>query len=284
MEDREREREVDNAARDRIHTAIAFVVVTTVTIFMSVVAVQAILKYDFKKAEARFFEGFDYSFSPELWERVPDLYIYPWSEYHKHSTRELSQEQGEFLRGKRVAECMVDMVNYDEVLIGDKESAASLLYEEGRRLLTEDDREYYVWNKVQIVGIFLFGMANMKGEIFSFHYVTDMECDEEEAVQYVMENFENQEEDYYSLEQELNAFSSNRTLFIKNINKKLIEYENLDTTIFYKDIDLDKKPTINEENGSVVLIYLSKTKTDYFVFLYLDCKTKKVSGYHLMLY
>ena len=100
MEDREREREVDNAARDRIHTAIAFVVVTTVTIFMSVVAVQAILKYDFKKAEARFFEGFDYSFSPELWERVPDLYIYPWSEYHKHSTRELSQEQGEFLRGK----------------------------------------------------------------------------------------------------------------------------------------------------------------------------------------
>ncbi|MCI9371466.1 MAG: hypothetical protein HFH65_14330 [Lachnospiraceae bacterium] len=141
-----------------------------------------------------------------------------------------------------------------------------------------------MWNKVQIEGIYLFGMANMKGEIFSFHYVTDMECDEEAVVQYVMENFENQEEDYYSLKQELNAFSSNRTLFIKNISEKLIEYENLDTTIFYKDTDLDKKPTINEKNGSVVLIYLSKTKTDYFVFLYLDCKTKKVSGYHLMLY
>ena len=74
------------------------------------------------------------------------------------------------------------------------------------------------------------------------------------------------------------------TLFIKTVSEKLIEYENLDTLIFYKDIDLKKKPSINQENGSAILIYLSKTKTDYFVFLYLDCKTKKVSGYHLMLY
>ena len=217
MKNKEKEKEVDYAGQDKFNTAITVVVITLVVIITSAVALMAILQHDFEKAETKFFEDFTISSSPELWERVPDLLIYPWNEYHKYSTRELSQEQGEFLQGKRVAECMVDMVNYDEVLIGDKESAASLLYEEGRRLLTEDDREYYVWNKVQIEGIYLFGMANMKGEIFSFHYVTDMECDEEEAVQYVMENFENQEEDYYSLEQELNAFSSNRTLFIKNI-------------------------------------------------------------------
>lgn len=286
MEDREREkeREVDNAARDKIHTMIAFVVVTIVTISLSVIAVLAMLKYDFEKAETKFFEGFDFSFSPELWERVPELYIYPWSEYRKYSTRELSQEQEEFLKGKRVGECMVDMVNYDGSIISDRESAVSLLYDEARKLLTEDDKEYYVWNKVQIEGVYLFGMVNMKGEIFSFHYVTDMECEEEEAIQYVKDSFKNDNDNYYSLDYQFSDFSNNRTLFIKTISEKLLEYENLDTSIFYQNIDLKKKPTINEENGNAILIYLSKTKEDYFVFLYLDCNTKKISGYHLMLY
>lgn len=283
MKDREREREVDNTARDRIHTAMAFVVVTMVTILVGVVAALAILKYDFEKAETEFFEGFDFSFSPELWERVPDLYIYPWSEYRKYSTRELSQEQEEFLRGKRVAECMVDMVNYDGMLISDRESAVTMLYEEARKLLTEDDKEYYVWNEIQVEGVYLFGMVNMNGEIFSFHYVTDMEWEGDEAIQYVEDSFKD-DDNYYPLDYQFSDFSNNRTLFIKNIIEKLTEYENLDASIFYQNIDLKKKPTINEENGSAILIYLSKTKTDYFVFLYLDCKTEKISGYHLMLY
>ena len=180
-----RKKEVDNVGRDKLNTAITFIVITAVIILTAMVVLLTMLQYDFEKAEARFFEGFTLSSPPELWERVPDLYIYPWSEYHKHSTRELSQEQSEFLKGKRVAECMVDMVNYDGVLISNKESAVSLLYAEARRLLTDDDKEYYVWNKIQIEGVYLFGMVNMEGEIFSFHYVTDMECDEEEAIQYV---------------------------------------------------------------------------------------------------
>ncbi len=278
-----RKKEVDNVGRDKLNTAITFIVITAVIILTAMVVLLTMLQYDFEKAEARFFEGFTLSSPPELWERVPDLYIYPWSEYHKYSTRELSQEQSEFLKGKRVAECMVDMVNYDGVLISNKESAVSLLYAEARRLLTDDDKEYYVWNKIQIEGVYLFGMVNMEGEIFSFHYVTDMECDEEEAIQYVKDSFEGRQE-AYEFNDELIAFSNNRNLYMTTISEKLEEYENLDTSIFYQNINLRKKPTINEENGTAILIYISETKEDYFVFLYLDCKTKKISGYHLMLY
>lgn len=283
MKNKEKEKEVDYAGQDKFNTAITVVVITLVVIITSAVALMAILQHDFEKAETKFFEDFTISSSPELWERVPDLLIYPWNEYHKYSTRELSQEQGEFLQGKRVAECMVDMVNYDGVLISNKESAVSLLYAEARRLLTDDDKEYYVWNKIQIEGVYLFGMVNMEGEIFSFHYVTDMECDEEEAIQYVKDSFEGREE-VYQFNDELTAFSNNRNLYMTTISEKLEEYENLDTSIFYQNINLRKKPTINEENGTAILIYISETKEDYFVFLYLDCKTKKISGYHLMLY
>ena len=283
MKNKEKEKEVDYAGQDKFNTAITVVVITLVVIITSAVALMAILQHDFEKAETKFFEDFTISSSPELWERVPDLLIYPWNEYHKYSTRELSQEQGEFLQGKRVAECMVDMVNYDGVLISNKESAVSLLYAEARRLLTDDDKEYYVWNKIQIEGVYLFGMVNMEGEIFSFHYVTDMECDEEEAIQYVKDSFEGRQE-AYEFNDELIAFSNNRNLYMTTISEKLEEYENLDTSIFYQNINLRKKPTINEENGTAILIYISETKEDYFVFLYLDCKTKKISGYHLMLY
>lgn len=278
-----RKKEVDNVCREKLNTVIAFIVITAVIILTAIVALLTMLQHDFEKAETKFFEGFTLSSPPELWERVPDLYIYPWSEYHKYSTRKLSQEQSEFLQTKRVAECMVDMVNYEEVLISNRENAVSLLYNEARRLLTDDDKEYYVWNEIQIEGVYLFGMVNMKGEIFSFHYVTDMECEEEEAIQYVEDSFEGRA-DIYGLNDEIDGFSSNRKFFVKTIREKLSEYENLDTTIFYQDINLRKKPSINGENGTAILIYISETKEDYFIFLYLDCKTKKISGYHLMLY
>ncbi len=282
MKNKEKEKEVDYAGQDKFNTAITVVVITLVVIITSAVALMAILQHDFEKAETKFFEDFTISSSLELWERVPDLLIYPWNEYHKYSTRELSQEQGEFLQGKRVAECMVDMVNYDGVLIKDKESAVSLLYTQARRLLTDDDKEYYVWNQIQVEGVYLFSMVSMNGDIFSFHYVTDMECDETEAIRYVRESFKD-DKNYHSLEEEYSSFIDNRNFYVKTVSEKLTKYKNLDTTLFYQNIDLRKKPVINEENGNVVLIYISETKTDYFVFLYLDCKTKKVSGYHLIL-
>ena len=97
------------------------------------------------------------------------------------------------------------------------------------------------------------------------------------------DSFEGRQE-AYEFNDELIAFSNNRNLYMTTISEKLEEYENLDTSIFYQNINLRKKPTINEENGTAILIYISETKEDYFVFLYLDCKTKKISGYHLMLY
>ena len=209
MKNKEKEKEVDYAGQDKFNTAITVVVITLVVIITSAVALMAILQHDFEKAETKFFEDFTISSSPELWERVPDLLIYPWNEYHKYSTRELSQEQGEFLQGKRVAECMVDMVNYDGVLIKDKESAVSLLYTQARRLLTDDDKEYYVWNQIQVEGVYLFSMVSMNGDIFSFHYVTDMECDETEAIRYVRESFKD-DKNYHSLEEEYSSFIDNR--------------------------------------------------------------------------
>ncbi|MDE7307356.1 MAG: hypothetical protein K2N61_01630, partial [Lachnospiraceae bacterium] len=241
MKNKEKEKEVDYAGQDKFNTAITVVVITLVVIITSAVALMAILQHGFEKAETKFFEDFTISSSPELWERVPDLLIYPWNEYHKYSTRELSQEQGEFLQGKRVAECMVDMVNYDGVLIKDKESAVSLLYTQARRLLTDDDKEYYVWNQIQVEGVYLFSMVSMNGDIFSFHYVTDMECDETEAIRYVRESFKDTK-DLYSIEHEFNDFENNRKLFVEAVNKYLTEYENLNTKIFYENIDLKKKP------------------------------------------
>lgn len=281
MKNKEEEKEVDFAGRDKLNTVITFIVITLVVILTSVIALMAILQHGFEKAETKFFEEFTISSPPELWERVPDLLIYPWNEYHKYSTRELSQEQEVFLQGKKIAECMVDMVNYDEILIQDKESAVSLLYAQARRLLTDDDKEYYVWNQIQVEGVYLFAMVSMNGEIFSFHYVTDMDCDETEAIQYVKESFKD-DENYHSLNEEYSSFIDNRNFYVKTVSEKLTKYKNLDTTLFYQNIDLRKKPVINEKNGNVILIYISETKTDYFVFLYLDCKTKKISGYHLM--
>ncbi len=283
MKNKETEKEVGYTGQEKLNTAITFIVITAVVILTAVVALMAILQHDFEKAETKFFEDFTLSSPPELWERVPDLLIYPWNEYHKYSTRELSREQNEFLQGKKVAECMVDMVNYDSILIQDKESAVSLLYAESRRLLTDDDKEYYVWNQIQIEGIYLFAMVNMSGEIFSFRYVTDMEYEGMEAIQYVRESFKN-DENYHSLNEEYSSFIDNRNLYVKTISEKLTEYENLDTTLFYQNIDLRKRPVINEQSGNAVLVYISETRTDYFIFLYLDCKTKKISGYHLMLY
>lgn len=281
--DEKREKEVNNTRKDKIETVIAFIVITAGIILMGMVGAVVILQHGFKKAEAEFYEGFDFTPSTELWDRVPYLSIYPWSEYHKYSTRDLPQEQIEFLKEKRVAECMVDMVNYESSIIGDKESAVEQLYAGARKLLTEDDSEYYVWKQFPIEGVYVYAMVNMKGEIFSFHYVTDVECDEQEAIQYVRDSFQNKE-DVYKFDSEISDFSTNRVFYIETISKKLTEYENLDTTIFYKDIDLRKKPAINEENGNAVMTYVSETKRDYFVFLYLDCKTKRVSGYHVMLY
>ncbi len=283
MKNKETEKEVGYTGQEKLNTAITFIVITAVVILTAVVALMAILQHDFEKAETKFFEDFTLSSPPELWERVPDLLIYPWNEYHKYSTRELSREQNEFLQGKKVAECMVDMVNYDSILIQDKESAVSLLYAESRRLLTDDDKEYYVWNQIQIEGIYLFAMVNMSGEIFSFRYVTDMEYEGMEAIQYVRESFKNTE-DLYFMGHEFNEFENNRKLFIEAVNRYLTKYENMSTEIFYQNIDLKKKPTVKEENGHVVLVYISEVKTDYFIFLYLDCKTKKISAYHLMLY
>ncbi len=268
MKNKETEKEVGYTGQEKLNTAITFIVITAVVILTAVVALMAILQHDFEKAETKFFEDFTLSSPPELWERVPDLLIYPWNEYHKYSTRELSREQNEFLQGKKVAECMVDMVNYDSILIQDKESAVSLLYAESRRLLTDDDKEYYVWNQIQIEGIYLFAMVNMSGEIFSFRYVTDMEYEGMEAIQYVRESFKNTE-DLYFMGHEFNEFENNRKLFIEAVNRYLTKYENMSTEIFYQNIDLKKKPTVKEENGHVVLVYISEVKTDYFIFLYL---------------
>lgn len=281
---KKKEREGKRLNRDKINEAITFIVMTAIIIFVTMIAAVVILQREFKRAEAQLTADVTFSSPIELWERMPDLQVFPWSAYHKHSTRELSQEELAFLQDKKIAECVVDMVNYDEILIQNKDAAISLLYSNARKLLTDDDDVYYVWNQFQIENIYLYVMVNLSGEIFSFRYATDVEYDGEEAINYVLDSFEDNEV-VHSYGDEFTDFGKSRTKFITNAYQKLKEYGNLDSDMFYKDVDLMKKPThVGKDEGGVLLVYLSNTKYDKYVFLYLDSKTKKISGYHFTLY
>jgi len=270
--------------KEKIIEALTVFMTTAIILVVAIIVLLVMLQRDFERAEAQLTTDVTFSSPIQLWERLPDLQVFPWSKYHKYSTRELSQEEQAFLQEKKVAECMVDMVNYDDILIQDKDSAVSLIYANARKLLTDDDDVYYVWHQFQIEDIYLYVMVNLNGEIFSFRYATDIEYDGEEAINYVLDNYEDGESIHLHND-EANDFEKNKMLFVENVYQKLKEYENLDSDIFYQDVDLMKKHTqISKEEGCAILAYLSKNKYNEFIFLYLDSKTKKVSGYHLMLY
>lgn len=270
--------------RDKIETAVTFVVMVSIILLLAAVCMKVMMDHDFKEAESRFYSDVEFEVETKLIERPYSLPIFPWSAYHKHSTRELSEQEITFLQEKKVAECMVDMTNYDDTLIQDRDSAVSLLYNSACRLITDDDREYYVWNEIAVEDIYIFAMVNMKGELFSFRFVTDLECDESEAINYVADCYENSES-LYSTENETNKFVNNRELFIEQICVNLEKNKNLDINIFYKDTNFQKKPAQFIKNkGSILLNYVIETKQMEYVFLYFDSAIKKFSGYHLMLY
>lgn len=208
--------------------------------------------------------------------------LYPWSKYQQKNISELSEEQKAFIQQKQLAECMIEMTNYDDVLIQDKDSAVTTLYNDVRKLKTEDDREYFVWNQCQIEEIYIFAMSNMSGELFSFHYVTDLECDDEEAMEYVLEN-SNEDDDgngIYSFDYEKNCFQENIDNFINSISGILNEYQNLNSVLFRTNIEFHgKADNFITENGNILLGYKKDTTLINYVYLYLDSTTKKISGY-----
>ena len=269
--------------RDRVTMAITVSLMIFIILFLTTICIKVMIAHDFKKVEAKMYTDVEFVPETKLMERPYYILLFPWSQYHKHSTRELSSDETAFLKEKKAAECIIDMVNYDETLIQDRDNAVSLLYNNVRRLITDDDREYYVWNEIPIEDIYIYTMVNMKGEIFSFRYATTTEYDGQEAIDYVMESYENG--DFLSYDEVMGDCDKNKTRFIENTYLKLSEYRNLNTKIFYKNIDFYQKPTqISQEKGSVLIEYKIESEDNKFVFLYFDSKTKKFSGYHLMLY
>lgn len=270
--------------KDKFTTALAVFIMISVILLVATITLKVMLQYDFDRAEEELTADVSFTSELKLQERPYHISLFPWSRYHKHSTHELSEEELAFLQEKKVAECMVDMINYDEILIQDKDVAVSQIYNNARKLLTDEDKVYYVWNEFPLENIYLYTMINLKGEIFSFRYVTDTEYDEQEAIDYVMDNYEDDKITNLPSE-ESGDFEKNRKKFVKNAYEKLAEYQNLDTKIFYEDADFLRKPVqISKESGNVLIEYPLKSEEDVYIFLYLDSKTKKCSGYHLMLY
>ena len=270
--------------KDKFITALAVCVMISVILFVATTTLRVMLQYDFDRAEEELMADVLFTSELKLQERPSHISLFPWSKYHKHSTRELSEEELKFLQEKKVAECMVDMINYDEILIQDKDTAVSQIYNNAQKLLINEDKVYYVWNKFSLENIYLYTMINPKGEIFSFRYVTDTECDEQKAIDYVMDSYEDNKITNLPSE-ELGDFGKNRKKFVENAYEKLTMYQNLDTQIFYEDADFLTKPVqISRESGNVLIEYPLKSKEDVYIFLYLDSKTKKCSGYHLTSY
>lgn len=217
-------------------------------------------------------------------EKPMSFTVFPWSKYKKKNICELTEEQKTFVQEKRLAECIVEMVNYDDILIQDKDNAVLELYGDIRKLTIEDGREYFVWYRTQVEGVCVFAMVSKEGEIFSFHYVTDIEYDYEEAMEYILENYENSR-GVYEIGYELNSFETNRELFIEKICLKLKECGNLNLENYYQDVNLRKEPDkLNEENGSILMEYKSLTENSQSVYFYFDNQTKNFSGYHLEFY
>lgn len=256
---------------------LAFFLVVFIMIFFVKVCMQEIIKYEFEKNATD--KVLPFSVEQKVIEKPMSFVLFPWSKYMQKNISELSEEQKTFVQEKKLAECIVDMVNYDDILIQDRDSAVAGLYEDIRKLTTEDGREYYVWNRWQVEGIYIFAMVNMKGEIFSFHFVTDLECDGQGAIEYVEENCVN-ELGVYSGEYQFNNFEENREKFINKIG-----IQSMQIGMLHKTVNLRSMPNkIMEENGNLLLQYATITEEYQYIYLYLDNKTEKFSGYHLELY
>ena len=225
-----------------------------------------------------------FSVESGIFDKPLSFTLYPWSKYQQKNISELSEEQKAFIQQKQLAECMIEMTNYDDVLIQDKDSAVTTLYNDVRKLKTEDDREYFVWNQCQIEEIYIFAMANMSGELFSFHYVTDLECDDEEAMEYVLENY-NTNKGGVSLDYKVNTFEKNREEFLNNMEDTLTNYDNIATDNSYDYGMISLQPNkIATEHGNLLLEYITLSENNETIYLYFDNNAKKFSGYHFILY
>lgn len=214
-------------------------------------------------------------------EKPMSFTLYPWSKYKKKNICELSAEQKAFVKEKRLAECMVDMTNYDDTLIQNKATAVDILYDDIRNLKTEEGEEYFVWYRSEVENLYLFAMANMNGDIFSFHFVTDIEYTQEDALEYVLENFEESENKLSNLPEET-EFKLNQKSFLNNTKHILAAYQNADSNLFrFNTVAFTYPKTITSENGNILITYASNSEDENYIYLYLDDQTKKFSGYQI---
>lgn len=207
--------------------------------------------------------------------------VYPWSKYKKGSLSKPDEEQKSFLREKELAECIVDLVNYDGQLISDKENAKEILYHE-LRVLNAEGRKFYVLYQVKVEEVFVFAMIDMEGKLFSFHYVTDCEYqDGGDTIKYVMEQYA-QSGKIHSLDENVSEFYLNKNLFITNMTNTLELYNNMYVKSVINEITLYTLPDkTTDESGSIMLEYTLVPTDNQYIYFYIDKQSKKFSGYHI---
>lgn len=214
-------------------------------------------------------------------EKPMSFTLYPWSKYKKKDICELSAEQKAFVKEKKLAECMVDITNYDSTFIRNKDTAAEILYDDIRNLKTEEGDEYFVWYRSEVENIYIFAMANMDGNIFSFHFVTDIEYTHEDALEYVLENFEESENELSNLLTKTN-FKLNQETFLNNTKNILAKYQNIDSNLFnFNTVVFTYPNKITSESGNILITYATNFEDENYIYLYLDNQTKKFSGYQI---
>lgn len=267
-------------------TAAAIFIIVCVILFASMTSIKATLRHGFETVRNSLIKETEFVTDASIMEIQKSISLFPWNQYHKYITIELSEKEVAFLREKKAAECMIDIINYEDTYVYNKDIAVSVIYNSARKLITDDNREYYVWYETLVEDIYIYSMMNMNGQIFTFRFVTDLKADGEDALNYLINNYQNNINTYL-FDNESSKFEDNRKAFLENAYLKLTEYENLDAEIFYKGIDLTKKPCqLSSEKGSILMEFTTEAKESKSscIFLYFDNNTQKISGYHLLLY
>ncbi len=215
--------------------------------------------------------------------------IYPWSKYQQKNVSELSQEQLQFVREKQLAECMVELTNYDGGVITDCESTIEMLYQQVRLLQVEEET-YYVWYKIPAESVYLFAMANMDGDLFSYHYVTDLDCEDDGTLEYLIEQWNISEENkkgvqIYDEEYEASAFEKNRIQFLRGLENIVNKYS-VNLGIKFPQVifsSIDAGDIINEK-GAYIVQSMNSSDAEFVFSIFFDKQKRKVCGYQIWNY
>lgn len=268
--------------KQRIRMAVLLTGIICIITMLCIVCTTTMIKKEFAKQEKDTLLSFELDTSNQ--KKSISFEVYPWSKYEESNIQALTEEQQEFVKEKQLAECIVELMNYDEVLIADTQEAINTIYD-AFCVLHTSEQIYYTLYCVPLNHVYLFAMADVTGELFSFHYVSDYEYEDGgEALKYIQESYVESEEDGIALGQELSPFQKNREKFCMNAGRVWEKYHHMSENIFWGGTEFYfyvKPDKILEENGTVMVGYRNEYTKENYIYYILDKKTRKICGYHI---